>query len=408
MKKEKKIKKSFYLSALEAWLDKNGHAGWDPYDVWDHSFGLWASKRQSLLQKIIAVAFTKITNQFPNLSRRLLKTKKKINPKAMGLFAYSYILLAHHHKDNILLSEKYREKTKVCIDWLLKNAVKDFGGMGWGYPFDWQSRVLIPKNTPTIVNSSIIGDAFWMDYKLNGNSESLEVCKKICNFFVKGLNQKKMPNDSICLSYTPVDTFEVHNANLLGANFLIRIGTHCNNDEYISLGLACINFSTQDIMEDGMLPYWSVSQCGKNIQQDIYHSGFEIRSLLEASLLINDVELQSKVKKFYDAWKKKYIREGCPYMNHDSRFVEIHSCAESLITLSMVNKYGLDNNLNDINNCFKATVKNLWHSTSDDSGYFMSFHDLDKNKYQNIAYIRWGEAWMLRALVEILTLKRNS
>ena len=67
------------------------------------------------------------------------KTKKKINPKAMGLFAYSYILLAHHHKDNILLSEKYREKTKVCIDWLLKNAVKDFGGMGWGYPFDWQS-----------------------------------------------------------------------------------------------------------------------------------------------------------------------------------------------------------------------------------------------------------------------------
>ena len=400
MKKDLLAQANRHIFFLDKWLEKNGYSGWDPYDIWDNKFGVWARKRQSFVQKCSAVISARIAHRYPNFIRKLFRTKRTINPKAMGLLGYSFAMLANINKHDDYLRIKYSEQSQDCLDWLINSAVNDYGGTGWGYPFDWQSRILIPRNTPTIVNSAIIGDAFWVDYKLNGNQRSLDICKQICDFFVLGVNHFGSEEEGICLSYTPVDNFQVHNANLLAANFLIRIGTHSKRHDYLKLGKACVKFSVNELMTDGTLAYWSKDQCGKAIQQDIYHSGFEIRSLLEVAISTADSELKSKVQKFYDVWKVRYIPENIPLVFAGKQIIEVHGSAEAILTMCEAYRHGLHQNIDEINDCLTSITKYLWKQSHIDAGYFMYKNDLEISRTYDIPYIRWGEAWMLRALVE--------
>ena len=236
----------FYLNQLFCWLENNGWVGWDPYDVYDNRIGMWMAKRENIVQRIANGLTSRANAFFPVPLRKVLRVKPRINAKAMGLFAAGFLQLeASENAPRLINGEP---GYMPCFRWLDNHKVVRFGGCGWGYPFDWRSRILIPRNTPTVVNSAIIGDAYWLKYKYHGDREALSQCENICQFIVNGLNRSGHKDDgSFCFSYTPVDKFQVHNANLFGAEFLIRIGMETGRDDWVETGLAAANFSLSEI-----------------------------------------------------------------------------------------------------------------------------------------------------------------
>jgi len=394
-----------YLNHLICWLDSNGWAGWDPYDIWDNKCGMWMSRRDNIFARIANVLMAYTEEFIPIILRKLFRVKPQVNAKAMGLFAAGFLQLEHVEDSARLI--KRQPGYVPCFSWLEKNKVVRFGGCGWGYPFDWQSRILIPKNTPTVVNSAIIGDAYWLKYKYHGDQAALIQCEDICTFITNGLNRSGYKDDgSFCFSYTPVDKFQVHNANLFGAEYLIRIGTETKRDDWIEKGLAAANFSLSEIREDGTLNYWSNDQA-TGLQQDTYHSGFEIRCLNSIACLTGQKKIRDAADQYFQTWLKDYfLKDGTPCLFRGKfDILEVHSCAEALLCMAKMFETGQFTRelyVKHLQGILSATTK-LWVKHSPMSGYFGS----KKYKYlgcdirANIPYIRWGQAWMLNALSEV-------
>ncbi|MBW2003495.1 MAG: hypothetical protein JRI72_02625 [Deltaproteobacteria bacterium] len=289
-----------YLTHLLCWLESNGWAGWDPYDIWDNRIGMWMAKRENICQRIANGLTSRAEEFFPVSLRKMLRVKPRVNAKAMGLFAAGFLQLEASGNVPCLINGEPGYTS--CFRWLEKHKVVRFGGCGWGYPFDWRSRILIPKDTPTVVNSAIIGDAYWLKYKYHNDKEALFQCENICQFIMTGLNRcGYKEKGAFCFSYTPIDKFQVHNANLFGAEFLVRIGMETGRDDWVETGLAAANFSLSEIREDGTLNYWSNEQV-EGLQQDTYHSGFEIRALDGIACLTGDKRFRKAADKYFRTW----------------------------------------------------------------------------------------------------------
>ena len=122
-----------------------------------------------------------------------MRIRPKINAKGMGLFLSSYcdLFLVKGNKD-------YLEKALKCAEWLKQNRSENYQGWSWGYPFDWQSPILIPKGTPSSIASVTVGDGFYSLYKCTGDKQYLTICKQICDFFLNDLKITYNENGAIC------------------------------------------------------------------------------------------------------------------------------------------------------------------------------------------------------------------
>lgn len=74
----KEVEKSLHL--LDNWIEQNGWAGYDPYDIKGTKLGLLLQKN-----KYTNFVFDLFSSRFPMISRKILRVKKDINPKAMAL-----------------------------------------------------------------------------------------------------------------------------------------------------------------------------------------------------------------------------------------------------------------------------------------------------------------------------------
>ena len=378
------------IQKLDNWLDKNGWAGYDPYDIKGHPMFLRLQQLQdkaSFVDKVKRKLLFSFQSLFPMTSRKLFGIKKQVNAKAMGLFASAYINLYRAEK-----REQYLEKAKQCIDWLLENPSEGYSGLCWGYPFDWQSRVFIPKGTPSGVVSSVCGHAFWNFYQLNQEKRYLKICENICEFYLSDLNIDIVDDNRICFSYTPVDNFHVHNANLFIAESLIRVGTEINNPKFVDIGMKALNYTLDEQNPDGSFYYWGPPDKLLYII-DHYHTGFVLRALYSIYKITKDHQLFLKIKKCYHHYLENLFEDNMiPKLNPDSIYpINIHSCAEAILCLSTLSG-DFSEGLETLKRTTMWTIQNL----QDKKGYF--YYMMYPNRIIKIPYIRWAQAWMLLAL----------
>ncbi|HIC99853.1 MAG TPA: hypothetical protein EYP05_00730 [Piscirickettsiaceae bacterium] len=248
------------INGLSNWIEKNGYAGWDPYDIkgLDISLKIQQLGDKNLFGKIIRKGYFSFTDLFPNVSRKLLNVRPLENAKGIGLVLTSYSKLY-----KITQNEVYLEKALKYANWLDKNRCKSYIGYNWGYPFDWQSAIFIPRGTPSSVVTYTVGNGFYELYKVTNDKKYLDICIGICEFFTKELNITYEDDNRICHSYTPIDDYQVHNANLFVGEFLVKIGKKTNNEEWISRGVKCANFAISQQQKKGFIPYWGLEQTNK-------------------------------------------------------------------------------------------------------------------------------------------------
>lgn len=386
--------------SLDHWLDRNGWSGFDPYDIKGTKlfryFTALGHVSPAYLRFFRKVIF-KLEYDYPRMMRRIFRVEKSINPKGMGLFAQSYILL--HQRTN---DHQYKNKALFCLEWLKHNTSHGYSGISWGYPHDWQTKIYIPRLTPSAVVSKIVGDAFWSAYQKFGDPSYLEKCIEICVFFVNDLNIDQINQNAICFSYTPLDNFHVHNANLMVAEYLVRIGSEINNDYYVNLGNKAANYALLEQNKDGSLYYWGRVQDHYNPKHiDHYHSGFEMRSLLDLWNTTDYQEYLIALRGYYDFYKKNLIQNSHNYViprrTPDQTFpVDIHACAESILLNTSVVKI-FPESMDIINGLISWTLQNM---QTKEGWFIYQYHQ--NGKTISIPYHRWGQAWMMLALAEFL------
>ena len=390
------VEKSIFI--LDKWIERNGFAGYDPYDV----------KEVALIQKIIRLGnkyfifemirefLFEVFILFPNISRKLLKVSPQINAKAIGLLARSYIDLYIVYNDS-----KYLTKAEKCFSWLDKNYSKNYVGKGWGYPFDWQAKEKIPANTPNGIVTTTVADAYWNMYKLTNETKYLNTCVDIC-LFLLSLPIDKINETQLCFSYTPVFINHVHNLNLFVAEFLIKIGTETNNAHWIELGKLATNYTVSNQYADGSFDYDGPPETLRNFI-DNYHTAFVLRQLSSIYKLTAYEKYFDALKKGYKYYINNFFEEGkIPKLMKNRKYrIDIHSCAESINCLCELSDL-FPEGIELAKNIAEWTINNL----QDRDGYF--YHGIFKSKLMGIifkskkAYIRWGEAWMLKGLSNLL------
>ena len=379
------------IEKLNEWIHGNGWSGYDPFDVLGTTPILNVLGIRNLALRKIRLPVVGLVRMFPKASRSLLRVKTAINAKAMALFVRAYLNLYEYFK-----KEEYLNRALTCINWLEKNFSRGYSAYCWGYPFDWQSLVFFPKGTPSGVVSCIAGHAFLDAYDLLGRRKHLKVSEDICRFILNDLNRKEY-NNKLCFSYTPIDDYEVHNANLWCASLLARVAFHTKNDLFKKTATNAVNFALSDQRDDGAWRYWSTKYADqKGIERNVidnYHTGFIIECLMDCDRYISSLNVKEAIQKGINFYVKNlFIDESIPKWSPHSVFpVDIHSCAQTIITLSKYSKVSKQ--------CLNISRKvALWtiKSMRDEKGFF--YYRMYRWGVDKTPYIRWGQAWMLLAL----------
>ena len=387
------------LEKLENWIDGNGFKGWDPYDLKGTSLYLFfLSKNTFFLKTMQLLCYYVFDVFFPNFSRKLLAVDKKINAKGIGLLMKGHLVRYTTTNDN-----KYLNKAIICSEWLVQNSSKDYEGISWGYPFDWASKIFIPKGTPSSVVSCIVGDSFWDMYQITKDIKYLEVCKGICYFLFTELKITFKDDTSCCHSYTPIDDFQVHNANLFVSEFLLRVGKETQDEAYIQRAISSANFALKYQLDNGSIEYWAQSHNSyKSGQMDIYHSGYEIRALYKIWKLTDLPEFEESYKRYYTFFINSYFTEKneIKLKPTEQYPIDIHGCAEAIIMLTVLKR-----SESLVDEVVEWTIRNMQKNRS----WFLYRKvklPLGIKKDINIPYLRWGQGWMYIALATYIKQKQ--
>lgn len=378
------------INRLDSWIARNGWKGYDPYDVRSTKLFLPVCKLWHMgAGKYVAFPLLFIEERFRSVFRSILRVNKQMNPKAMALFASGFLRLY-----KITKRATYKKKAEECLDWLIKNSNENYSGKCWGYPFDWQSRIYIPKGTPSGVVTSVTAHAFLDAYEILENPEFLRIAESCCNFIMNDLNVDHTGKDKLCFSYTPLDNFCVHNANLFSGSVLIRSYQYLRKEELRELGEKALNYTMHFQRDDGSWYYWAPPD--ENLGTiDNYHTGFVLECInIFRKVLKGDFKYEAQLSKGLNYYAKNlFLKNGVPKMYHKSVYpIDIHSCAQGIITFIESSD-------------FQAEYKNLglkitdWSikNMQDKDGYF--YYRIYKGGWiDKTPYIRWGQAWMLKAL----------
>ena len=388
---------------LDSWIDANGWTGWDPYDI-QCSYFLHRFVNKSRIIKVIHSRLFKFWNRYsPKFIRKFLRVKPQINPKGMGVLTHAYCNLYYYTRD-----EKYLEKAKKTAEWLLTNSNPEYENLCWGYPFDWQSRIFIPKGTPLGIIGTSVGPGFWELYQITKDKKYLEACKSICQFIINDLNQTRT-DKGLCFSYSTLDNYQVLNANLFNAEFLIRIGNEIKNKEWLSIGKEALFFTIAEQNSDGSFCYWSKEfqeQLNIPCTNDHYHTGFKIRLLHQIWSNTKDAAVKESLDALHSHYINNYFAvDNAPLLSPKNYIVDMHGCAEALICNSILSK-DFPKAKQIVRNTSQWIIEN---EIQKPQGWFV--YQLLKPKNRTITidipYLRWCQSWMLLGLSFALLDEKN-
>lgn len=399
------------LKYLDSWIEEEGFSGWDPHDALNSSL----IRGLTLRNRFAGIFWLQLLKRSPLNLRPLLGIAKGYNPKGMGLFLASYVRkyrLTHDSRDG--------EYVAFFSRWLLENSAPKYSGMSWGYNFDWPNRSFFaPAGTPTIVNTAFVALAFLDLHLLLGKdpewsrlvgrenkasdkestqrpsiSFPLDVARSACDFMLRDLKVLAPAADELCFSYTPLDQRSVHNASIMGAWLLAAVFQQTGEPHLGEAAMAAARFTARRQSTDGSWPY---GEADNDRWVDNFHTGFVLVALKRIGDCMRTGEFDEHLSRGYRFWKETmFLDDGTPKYYPDNTYpVDVHSVAQAILTfLEFRREDGTA-----VDHAIRVAewgVQNL----QDSSGYF--YYRLCKGYKIRIPYMRWSQAWMQRALTELV------
>jgi uncharacterized protein YyaL (SSP411 family) len=370
---------------LSEWLEKNDYRGFDTFD------GLSSPLLRPLTfeTKFLRTVLLQGVRRFPLNLRPILGIRPNRSSKGMGFLARGFIRL--HRATN---DQAWAEKAKFALQWLMDNQSTGYNGACWGNHFDYQSRgFYLQRGVPTVVWTSLIGNAFLDAYEHFQDDRYLQVAVSACKHIRQDL-QIIPHGDACCIAYIPGMDTQVHNANTLGASLLARTHMYAGDQSMHDLAVRSMQYTAQHQRPDSS---WYYGEKENLHWVDNFHTAYVLDCFLHFQNSTGDSRFQSKMMDGYDYWKKTFfLADGTPrYYDYKTLPIDIQCCSQAIDTLVFFRSQDTES----LDLAMKVAQWTIEHM-QDPSGYFYyrRYSSVVVNKTPTL---HWGQATMMCALANL-------
>jgi hypothetical protein len=373
------------IQGLRTWLESRQFEGYEPFDLLNSPYlrGTWAR------QFPVAVLLIQFGKRFAGQRlRQLLKVPPGRNPKALGLCLSAYCDLARSGCD--VPAEAAWLKSELIR---LRSPQESY--YSWGYDWDYLSLrgSRLPAFSANCIASYFCGTAMLEMNEVFDDPEALEIAESTAGFMASRLNRSFESADEICFSYTPNDKTLIYNSSALAGVFLALTGKLTGNQLYLSLARKAMAFLVRGQLRGGG---WYYGQLPRQRWIDSFHTSYNVCALLDYQQTTGDRTFEEAMlagHRYYQA--TFFTRDEAPRYYHDRTFpIDIHACSQAILhftAFSAIDPAALER-------AWKTFHWTLGNMASPDGSFYYQRHRLWTNR---TPYMRWGQAWMLRALARL-------
>jgi len=370
------------------------YRGYDPYDA------LNSGLLRAMPSKYLKITITQGLVYSPVNLRMLLGIRKGTNPKSLGLVLKGICGL---RRSGILGNESFFSLSNDLVGRIRESSSKGYGGYCWGFNFPWQDLTRFSEPyLPTIVITSFMGDALLDLYGITGERDVLHMAEGACEFITSDLNRYENEK-GICFSYTPIDNNVVHNASMLGASLLARLGSLTGRAEYGALARKALSFTLSYQREDGSWPYSLYPRSGRERMQVDFHQGFVLDCIMDVIKYVDDHDMRAShaLEKGIAFYRDRQFDGGRGLWRYPRRWPQdIHHQAQGVITFSKY--YGMTGDEAHLRKAGEILDHTLKYFTKSNGSFLYQRWPLFTNR---IEYLRWADAWMVLAFGEYLKVR---
>lgn len=359
------------------WMESENLQSYDPYDL--ESTRLVMKLSGIIPGKIIRAGLNPL-KRFPAIYHPFVAKKKAATSSA--LYASACLMMG------------WNEKAEKELGWLETHACKGYSGYCWGLPFDWRmgNSVIARQGTPFSTITIYMTDAFLAGYEKTGNRKYLSIAESTAEFFVNDLKRTYEDEDKICLSYSPLDNFQIINVNSYGAANLYSIFRFTNNNQYRTMAEKLINYILDEQNDDGSWNYWSKNHVD-NKTVDSLHQCYIMENLFRCYLINKDQRISKSIEHSLIFFIEKYYNSGEISKNPgDKHYGELIDAAEAIILFSLLKKRDF------LEETLSKTIERFGIR---DSPFFYSA--ISDDKKDKTPYTRWGQSQILFALSDYIS-----
>jgi len=365
------------------WVEERDYKAYDPGDG-DLSFLHHFTFNTHFLRRLLTATVLRV----PFHIRPWIGIRPHTSTKGMGYMGWGYVKMYA-----LTRAEADKGRAEACFDWLIQNRSSAYREYCWGNHFSFSTRSgTIPRHTPTIVWSSLIGLAFLEAYEVLHNPEYLNVAASVADW-VRNLPREQTGRGT-CLSYVPSTQSSIHNSNMLGAALLARVAVYTKNHRDLALARDAMIYSCARQDGDGA---WFYGEAPKHHWIDNFHTGYNLDCLKRYIDSTGDTEFEPNLQRGFQYFRVHFFeRDGRPkYYNNKLWPIDIQCAAQAIDTLAFLSDYE-PGTLELAQNVARWTIDNMQAK----DGHFY-YRDLGWKKVKTPMF-HWGQGTMFKALAHLL------
>ncbi len=373
------------IRKLVDYCQAEGWAGHDPYDALNSRAFESLPFLNSRLPRLV---LTQALKRSPINVRPLALVPKTQNPKALALFLSALLKLS-----DVDLPDR-EDLVRFMIDRLVDLRSAGVPYWCWGYSFPWQGRtVIVPRGAPNLVCTTFVAGALLDVYEQRHDPRCLTMAVSATEYILNDLYWDD--NGSAAGFSYPLRELrsQIHNANFLAAALFCRVYKHTGEERFLGPALRAARYSAAKQHADGSWPY---GELASQRWIDNFHTGYNLCALQAIGRDADTAEFEACIRHGFEFYRLHFFgKDGAPRYFHNRTYpLDIHCVAQSILTLLAFKDLDPDN-LQLAHSVFRWAMKHMW----DDRGFF--YYRVLRLVTIRTSYMRWSQAWMLRALCEL-------
>jgi hypothetical protein len=373
---------------LLAYCEVNQWAGHDPYDALNSRI---LKALPFLDSRLPRLALTQALKRSPINIRALFLIPKTQNPKALALFLSAFLKLAKVDPAN------HEGRIRLMVERLIALRSKDVPYWCWGYSFPWQTRtVVVPRGTPNLVCTTFVASALLDLYDQRREPQWLSMSVSAAEYILNELFWDDGDSGAAGFSY-PLRSLrsQTHNANFLAAALFCRVYKCTGEAKFLAPALRAARYSASKQLADGS---WYYGEASSQHWIDNFHTGYNLGALQQIDRYLDTDEFAPRIQRGFEFYRSHFFREdgAARYFHNQTYPIDIHCVAQSIITL-LEFKHLDPGNVALAGSVFQWAMNYMW----DDRGFF--YYRVLRSCTIRTSYMRWSQAWMLRALSELVS-----